>query len=177
MTTAPVSPPPRAPNGGVKEADGLIRVVSIVADKDADAVDGAAVAEFDAAAAAAESTEVNANGADGDRQASAKQAQRHSVPVHLRRVLGLRSLTSLGVGATIGAGIFVMTGIVAHDVSGPAIALSFVVAAIACGFTGMCYVSFHAQAVSRRKLVRKANLTNAHAVVFVWLVGCPLFAG
>ena len=110
---------------------------------------------------------------------------------HLKRALGWISLTSMGVGATIGAGIFVMsaqqtfqpslcvgasaamhsrskqraarpraqasgfpcelalhcsllhchrTGIVAHDIAGPAISISFVVAAIACAFSGLCYV-------------------------------------
>ena len=46
----------------------------------------------------------------------------------LRRILGPVALTSLGVGAIIGTGIFVLTGIAAHDKAGPAINLSFIVA-------------------------------------------------
>jgi len=50
----------------------------------------------------------------------------------LKRVLGKWGLTSLGVGAIIGAGIFVMTGVGAKEYAGPALALSFVVAGIGC---------------------------------------------
>ena len=50
----------------------------------------------------------------------------------LRRILGPAALTSLGVGAIIGTGIFVLTGVAAHDKAGPAVILSFVFAGIAC---------------------------------------------
>src|ERR1700739_1171379 len=56
----------------------------------------------------------------------------------LRRTLGRTQLVSLGIGAIIGAGLFSLTGIAAAENAGPAIALSFVVAAIGCGFAGMC---------------------------------------
>jgi APA family basic amino acid/polyamine antiporter len=51
----------------------------------------------------------------------------------LHRRLGPISLTSLGVGATIGTGLYVSTGIVARDVAGPSIMLSFLLAAVGCG--------------------------------------------
>ncbi len=57
----------------------------------------------------------------------------------LRRVLGPVNLTTLGVGAIIGAGIFVLTGQAAAQYAGPAIVLSFVLAGIACAFAGLCY--------------------------------------
>ncbi len=60
----------------------------------------------------------------------------------LRRVLGKWSLTSLGVGAIIGAGIFVMTGIGAKEHAGPALALSFVIAGTGCAFAALCYAEF-----------------------------------
>lgn len=60
----------------------------------------------------------------------------------LKRVLGKWSLTSLGVGAIIGAGIFVMTGIGAKEHAGPALALSFVIAGIGCTFAALCYAEF-----------------------------------
>ena len=53
--------------------------------------------------------------------------------------LGLFDLSILGIGAIIGTGILVLTGIVAAQNSGPAIALSFLIAAIASGFIGLCY--------------------------------------
>jgi len=60
----------------------------------------------------------------------------------LRRVLGKWSLSSLGVGAIIGAGIFVMTGVGAKEHAGPALALSFVIAGLGCTFAALCYAEF-----------------------------------
>jgi APA family basic amino acid/polyamine antiporter len=57
----------------------------------------------------------------------------------LKRALGSTNLIMLGIGAIIGAGIFVLTGLAAALHAGPAVALSFVVAAIACGLAGLCY--------------------------------------
>src|ERR1700704_4321410 len=62
----------------------------------------------------------------------------------LRRVLGPVQLSSLGVGAIIGTGIFVLTGIAAHDRTGPALMLSFVVAGLTCVFAALCYAEFAA---------------------------------
>lgn len=60
----------------------------------------------------------------------------------LRKDLGALDLTVFGVGVIIGAGIFVLTGTVAASNSGPALALSFLIAAIACGLAGLCYAEF-----------------------------------
>src|ERR1700758_3740505 len=60
----------------------------------------------------------------------------------LKRSLGPVNLITLGVGAVIGAGIFVLTGQAAALHAGPAIALSFVLAGITCGFAGLCYAEF-----------------------------------
>jgi len=57
----------------------------------------------------------------------------------LQRTLGPVSLMSLGIGGIIGTGIFVLTGIAAAQHAGPALILSFVIAAIACGLAGLCY--------------------------------------
>src|SRR5258708_8617896 len=57
----------------------------------------------------------------------------------LHRVLGPVQLSALGVGAVIGTGIFVLTGVAAHDKTGPALMLSFVVAGLACIFAAICY--------------------------------------
>jgi APA family basic amino acid/polyamine antiporter len=57
----------------------------------------------------------------------------------LKRVLGPMALVSLGVGAIIGAGIFVLTGQAAAEHAGPAIVLSFIIAGIGCAFAGLCY--------------------------------------
>jgi basic amino acid/polyamine antiporter, APA family len=60
----------------------------------------------------------------------------------LRRALGPINLLSLGIGAIIGAGIFVITGQAAAQFAGPAILFSFILAGIACAFAGLCYAEF-----------------------------------
>src|SRR5262249_58170301 len=60
----------------------------------------------------------------------------------LRRALGPIGLTSLGVGAIIGAGIFVMTGRAAAQDAGPGIILSYVVAGIGCAMAALCFAEF-----------------------------------
>jgi APA family basic amino acid/polyamine antiporter len=58
----------------------------------------------------------------------------------LKKVLGPVDLILMGIGAIVGTGIFVLTG--SGATAGPALALSFVVAAIACGFAALCYAEF-----------------------------------
>ena len=62
----------------------------------------------------------------------------------LKRVLGPWQLTALGIGAIIGAGIFVITGTAAADYAGPSIVISFVIAAVGCLFAGLCYAELAA---------------------------------
>ncbi len=62
----------------------------------------------------------------------------------LKRVLGPLNLIALGIGAVIGAGIFVITGSSAAQFAGPAIALSFVLAGLGCAFAGLCYAELAA---------------------------------
>src|SRR5438874_13027338 len=62
--------------------------------------------------------------------------------VTLRRALGALNLTMLGIGAIIGAGIFVLPGTAAAQFAGPAIVYSFILAGIGCLFAGLCYAEF-----------------------------------
>lgn len=90
----------------------------------------------------------------------------------LRRILGPIGLTSLGVGAIIGAGIFVMTGEVAANHAGPGILLSFVVAGVACALAAFCYAEFAAMAP-----VAGSAYTYAYATLgelFAWIIGWDL---
>jgi APA family basic amino acid/polyamine antiporter len=90
----------------------------------------------------------------------------------LRRVLGPVQLSSLGVGAIIGTGIFVLTGIAAHDRTGPALMLSFVVAGITCIFAALCYAEFASMVP-----VAGSAYTYAYATLgelFAWIIGWDL---
>jgi basic amino acid/polyamine antiporter, APA family len=60
----------------------------------------------------------------------------------LRRALNATNLVTLGIGAIIGAGIFVLTGQAAAQYAGPAIVISFIISGIACAFAGLCYAEF-----------------------------------
>ncbi|MBP0725337.1 amino acid permease [Bacillus sp. RG28] len=60
----------------------------------------------------------------------------------LNKVLGAFDLTMLGIGAIIGTGIFVLTGVAAADYAGPALVLSFIIAGLACTFAALCYSEF-----------------------------------
>src|SRR5262245_20972837 len=90
----------------------------------------------------------------------------------LRRVLGPVQLTNLGVGAIIGAGIFVVTGLVARDKAGAAIMLSFVIAGFACAFAALCYAEFASMVP-----VAGSAYTYAYATLgefFAWVIGWDL---
>ena len=60
----------------------------------------------------------------------------------LKRALTATNLTTLGIGAIIGAGIFVLTGQAAAQYAGPAIVISFIISGLACAFAGLCYAEF-----------------------------------
>jgi APA family basic amino acid/polyamine antiporter len=90
----------------------------------------------------------------------------------LRRILGPVQLTSLGVGAIIGTGIFVLTGQAAHDKTGPALMLSFVFSGIACIFAALCYAEFASMVP-----VAGSAYTYAYATLgelFAWIIGWDL---
>jgi len=90
----------------------------------------------------------------------------------LRRILGPIQLTALGVGAIIGTGIFILTGIAAHDRTGPALMLSFVLAGLACVFAALCYAEFASMVP-----VAGSAYTYAYATLgelFAWIIGWDL---
>src|SRR5690349_23040537 len=90
----------------------------------------------------------------------------------LKRVLGPWHLTALGVGAIIGTGIFVLTGVAAHDNTGPALMLSFVVSGLTCVFAALCYAEFAAMVP-----VAGSAYTYAYATLgelFAWIIGWDL---
>ena len=90
----------------------------------------------------------------------------------LKRVLGPVGLTSIGIGAIIGTGIFVLIGEGAHDKAGPALMLSFVVAGLACIFAALCYAEFASMVP-----VAGSAYTYAYATLgelMAWIIGWDL---
>jgi APA family basic amino acid/polyamine antiporter len=90
---------------------------------------------------------------------------------HLERALGPVSLTALGVGAVIGAGIFVMAGLGAHR-AGPSLMLSFVLCGIGCTFAGLCYAEFAAMIPLAGSAYTYAYATLGE--LFAWIIGWDL---
>jgi APA family basic amino acid/polyamine antiporter len=90
---------------------------------------------------------------------------------HLKRTLGPVSLTALGVGAVIGAGIFVMSGLGAHY-AGPSLTLSFVFSGLGCAFAALCYAEFAAMIPLAGSAYTYAYATLGE--IFAWIIGWDL---
>ncbi len=90
----------------------------------------------------------------------------------LKRTLGRTNLIMLGIGAIIGAGIFVLTGAAASQHAGPAVVISFIVAGVACGFAGLCYSEFASMIP-----IAGSAYTYAYATLgefIAWIIGWDL---
>ena len=90
----------------------------------------------------------------------------------LVRALGPYNLISLGIGAVIGAGIFVFTGTAAAQFAGPAIVVSFLLAGLGCAFAGLCYAEFAAMIP-----ISGSAYTYGYATLgefFAWIIGWDL---
>ncbi len=90
----------------------------------------------------------------------------------LKRALGPINLVTLGIGAIIGAGIFVLTGQAAANYAGPAIVYSFILAGLACAFPGLCYAEFAAMIP-----IAGSAYTYGYATLgelFAWIIGWDL---
>lgn len=90
----------------------------------------------------------------------------------LHRVIGPFSLIALGVGTTVGAGLFSLTGIAAAQNAGPAVILAFVVAAIACGFAAFCYAELASMIPSAGSAYSYSYATLGELVA--WIIGWDL---
>ena len=91
---------------------------------------------------------------------------------HLERALGFWSLTAFGVGCTVGAGIFSLTGDVAAHQAGPAVSLAFVLASLACFFAGLCYAEFAAMVPISGSAYSYSYVTLGELTA--WIVGWSL---
>jgi basic amino acid/polyamine antiporter, APA family len=90
----------------------------------------------------------------------------------LKRSLGAVNLVAIGIGVIIGAGLFSLTGIAAANNAGPAVTLSFVIAAVGCAFSALCYAEFASMVA-----VSGSAYTYAYATMgelFAWIIGWDL---
>jgi APA family basic amino acid/polyamine antiporter len=90
----------------------------------------------------------------------------------LKRTVGAGNLIALGVGAIIGAGLFVRTAAAAGQAAGPAVTLSFIVAAIGCAFAGLCYAEFAAMIPISGSAYAYSYVTMGETVA--WIIGWAL---
>lgn len=90
----------------------------------------------------------------------------------LKRTLNARNLVALGVGAVIGAGLFVRTAAASAEAAGPAVTVSFIVAAIGCAFAGLCYAEFAAMIPIAGSAYTYAYTTMGEFVA--WIIGWAL---
>ena len=91
---------------------------------------------------------------------------------HLKRVLGPLDVTLLGIGAIVGAGIFVLSGVAARDYAGPAIIVSFIITAIACAIVAMCYAELASMIPEAGSAYSYSYSTMGELVA--WLIGWDL---
>src|SRR6186713_1981228 len=90
----------------------------------------------------------------------------------LKRTLGAANLVALGIGAIIGAGLFVRTAAAAGQAAGPAVTLSFVVAAVGCAFAGLCYAEFAAMIPIAGSAYAYSYVTMGELTA--WIIGWAL---
>jgi basic amino acid/polyamine antiporter, APA family len=90
----------------------------------------------------------------------------------LKRTLGATNLIALGIGAIIGAGLFVRTAAAAGQAAGPAVTLSFIVAAIGCAFAGLCYAEFASMIPIAGSAYAYSYVTMGELIA--WIIGWAL---
>ena len=90
----------------------------------------------------------------------------------MKRTLGAGNLIALGVGAIIGAGLFVRTAAAAAEAAGPAVTLSFIVAAIGCAFAGLCYAEFASMIPIAGSAYAYSYVTMGELIA--WIIGWAL---
>lgn len=90
----------------------------------------------------------------------------------LKRTLGAGNLVALGIGAIIGAGLFVRTAAAAGQAAGPAVTISFIIAAIGCAFAGLCYAEFAAMIPIAGSAYAYSYVTMGEMIA--WIIGWAL---
>jgi APA family basic amino acid/polyamine antiporter len=90
----------------------------------------------------------------------------------LKRTLGAGNLVALGIGAIIGAGLFVRTAAASAEAAGPGVTLSFIVAAIGCAFAGLCYAEFAAMIPIAGSAYAYSYVTMGELIA--WIIGWAL---
>ncbi len=103
---------------------------------------------------------------------SALLAQADDAEKGLKRTLGAGNLIALGIGAIIGAGLFVRTAAAAGQAAGPGVTLSFIVAAVGCAFAGLCYAEFASMIPVAGSAYAYSYVTMGELIA--WIIGWAL---
>jgi len=90
----------------------------------------------------------------------------------LKRTLGPGNLIALGIGAIIGAGLFVRTAAAASDAAGPAVIISYIIAGVGCAFAGLCYAEFASMIPIAGSAYAYAYVTMGEFIA--WIIGWAL---
>ena len=106
------------------------------------------------------------------RTKSIERLKAQSAETTLKRTLGAWSLTTLGIGAIIGAGLFVRTGAAIAERAGPSVTLAFVLASVGCAFAGLCYAEFASMIPIAGSAYTYSYTTMGELVA--WIIGWDL---
>lgn len=103
---------------------------------------------------------------------SIEETLSHKPDRSLKRSIGATGLTLLGLGSIVGAGIFIVTGVASAKFAGPAIIVSFIVSAIACSFTALCYAEFASMLPISGSVYTYTYVTMGE--IWAWMIGWVL---
>lgn len=103
---------------------------------------------------------------------SIEETLSHKPDRSLKRSIGPTGLTLLGLGSIVGAGIFIVTGVASAKFAGPAIIVSFIVSAIACSFTALCYAEFASMLPISGSVYTYTYVTMGE--IWAWMIGWVL---
>jgi basic amino acid/polyamine antiporter, APA family len=103
---------------------------------------------------------------------SIEETLSHKPDKSLKRSIGATGLTLLGLGSIVGAGIFIVTGVASAKFAGPAIIVSFIVSAIACSFTALCYAEFASMIPISGSVYTYTYITMGE--IWAWMIGWVL---
>ena len=108
-----------------------------------------------------------------------KTQETEDITTQLNRVLGLADLLGIGVGTTLGLGIYILAGLIAAEYAGPGVIISFLISALTAGLSGLCYAEFAARAPKAGSAYVYSYMSIGEFVAFSigWTMMCEFMIG